>query len=70
VREAQRRREVRADLDAAQAAEWIARVFFSIAELPSLTFDVHDRSDRGAESIRIPDLDVIFSAVHHGFLVQ
>ena len=42
VREAQRRREVRADLDAAQAAEWIARVFFSIAELPSLTFDVHD----------------------------
>ena len=42
VREAQKRREVRADLDAAQAAEWIARVFFSIAELPSVTFDVHD----------------------------
>ena len=42
VREAQKRREVRADLDAAEAAEWIARVFFSIAELPSVTFDVHD----------------------------
>jgi AcrR family transcriptional regulator len=42
VREAQRRREVRTNLDAEQAAEWIARVFFSIAELPSVTFDVHD----------------------------
>jgi AcrR family transcriptional regulator len=42
VQEAQRRREVRTDIDAAQAAEWIARVFFSIGELPSVTFDVHD----------------------------
>jgi hypothetical protein len=42
VRAAQARREVRADVDAAQAAEWIARVFFSIAELPSVTFDLDD----------------------------
>lgn len=42
VRAAQARREVRADLDAAQAAEWIARMLYSIAELPSVTFDADD----------------------------
>lgn len=42
VQEARRRREVRADLDAAQAAEWIARVFFAIGELLSVTFDICD----------------------------
>ena len=42
VREAQTRKEVRADIDPAQAAEWIARVFYSIAELPSVTFDADD----------------------------
>lgn len=42
VREAQAQREVRRDLEPAEAAEWIARVLFSIAELPSVTFDVDD----------------------------
>jgi hypothetical protein len=42
VRAAQARHEVRADLDVAQAAEWIARIFFAIAELPAATFDADD----------------------------
>lgn len=42
VRAAQARREVRADVDADQAAEWIARMLYSIAELPSVTFDADD----------------------------
>lgn len=42
VQAAQARKEVRADFDARQAAEWIARVFYSIAELPSVTFDAGD----------------------------
>ena len=42
VQRAQRRGEVRADLDATQAAEWIARILFAITELPSVTFDIRD----------------------------
>jgi AcrR family transcriptional regulator len=42
VRAAQARREVRADVDPAQAAEWIARALFAVAELPSATFDADD----------------------------
>jgi len=34
--------EVRADLDVTRAAEWIARMVFSLAATPSVTFDIDD----------------------------
>jgi len=40
--EAQRRGEIRADLDRRRAGEWIVRLLLSFAVLPSVTFDVDD----------------------------
>jgi AcrR family transcriptional regulator len=42
VEEAKRRGEVARAVDARQAAEWIARGFFSLATVPALTFDATD----------------------------
>jgi hypothetical protein len=59
VQAAQERNEVRADLDSRQAAEWIARVLYSIAELPSVTFDADDAKAlrRYVRRFLIPGLD-------------
>lgn len=42
VQEAMERGELRADLDPAQAAEWIVRVELSLISTPSVTFDRED----------------------------
>jgi AcrR family transcriptional regulator len=42
VEEAQRRDEIDPDLDANQAAEWIARSLFSLVSVRALTFDASD----------------------------
>lgn len=43
--------EVRADLDVRRAAEWIARMIFSLSATPSVTFDIGD-PDQTAAFIR------------------
>jgi len=40
--------ETRADLDIRRAAEWIARVVFSLAATPSLSFDISDPEQTAA----------------------
>ena len=42
IEEARARGEVRADLDARQAAEWIMRMMLSLVTIPSLTVDLDD----------------------------
>ena len=42
IEEARARGEVRADLDAPQAAEWIMRMMLSLVTIPSLTVDLDD----------------------------
>jgi AcrR family transcriptional regulator len=44
IRKAQRRNEVRADLDTSQAAEWVARSLYSLAITPTVTV-AGDRPD-------------------------
>ena len=44
VEDAQRDGEIGADLDPAQAAEWIARSLFSLVSVRALTFDASDPS--------------------------
>lgn len=51
IEAARGRGEVRADLDAPRAAEWIARMIFSLAATPSATFDIDD-PEEVAEFIR------------------
>ncbi len=45
VRDAMESGELRADLDPAQAAEWIVRVELSLISTPSVTFDRDDPAD-------------------------
>jgi AcrR family transcriptional regulator len=45
LRDAQARGEVRADLDRAQAGEWIVRMLLSIAVMPSVTVDLGAPAD-------------------------
>jgi AcrR family transcriptional regulator len=40
---ARERGEVRGDLDARQAGEWIMRMIISLVTIPSVTVDLHDR---------------------------
>jgi AcrR family transcriptional regulator len=48
IETARHRGEVRADLDVARSAEWIARMVFSLAATPSVTFDIDDPEQTAA----------------------
>lgn len=51
IERARERGEVRSDLHAERAAEWIARMIFSLSATPSATFDIDD-AEQTAEFIR------------------
>jgi AcrR family transcriptional regulator len=48
IKTARENGEVRADLDVERAAEWIARMVFSLTATPSVTFDVDDPEQAAA----------------------
>lgn len=48
IETARDRGETRADLDIRRAAEWIARIVFSLAATPSLSFDIADPDQTAA----------------------
>ena len=48
IEAARERGEVRADLDTMRAAEWIARMVFSLTATPSVTFDIGEPEEKAA----------------------